>query len=219
MEYSNPDLPEEAKTALSEIEKQFIAMRSSGLPIRKIAKSLNKSTRTIYKWNKKFYRNIVEINSEEFKELRNKIIRFKNTRLDFLIEEFKNVRDAMTKSELLYKKSHWDYEGYLETLLKISKLVDKFESDLLVPTANLQKIDESQIIDAENEEIELIPEENISPEQMKTDNNEAISEENNVVPEQNDVVPEDNDVVPKQNNVVPEQNGNTNNSSEHIDNT
>jgi hypothetical protein len=139
----NNDLSEETKIALTDIEKQFISMRSSGDSVRKIAKSLKKSTRTICKWNRIYYRNIVEMNTEEFAELRKKIVKFKNTRIDFLMEEFKNIKEAMIKSESLYDKKNWNYEGYLETLMKVSKLVDKFESDLLVPSPNYQNAEDS----------------------------------------------------------------------------
>ncbi len=160
MQYTNPNLSEETKMALTEIEKQFISMRSSGSSIRKIAKKLNKSTRTICLWNKKFYRNIVEINSNEFNEFRNKIIKFKKAHLDFLIDEFENVKLAMAKSGMLKRKSDWDYEGYLKTIMKIAKLVEKFESDLLISSDSLKKIDESQIIDANSEDFEILSDEN-----------------------------------------------------------
>lgn len=179
MEYSNPDISEETKLALTEIEKQFISMRSSGFPIRKIAKNLNKSTRTICLWNKKFYRNIVEINSKEFNEFRNKIIKFRNAHLDFLIEEFQNVKLAMVKSGMLNRKKDWDYEGYLKTMMKISKLVEKFESDLQISSDSIQKIDESQIIDADSEDIEILNEENnMVSELKKKEKIEENSEEN-----------------------------------------
>jgi hypothetical protein len=223
MEYTNPDLPEEAKMALTEIEKQFISMRSSGLPIRKIAKNLNKSTRTICLWNKKFYRNIVEINSNELKEFRNKIIKFKNAHLDFLIEEFQNVKVAMAKSGMLYTKKNWDYEGYLETIMKISKLVEKFESDLLISSDSIQKIDESQIIDADSEDIEILSAENIvSPDEQKNENNQPNSEENTVQKtpknDENAGNTEGNANENIENIVVPEQNEDKINIAEHIDN-
>jgi hypothetical protein len=237
MEYTNPALPEEAKMALTEIEKQFISMRSSGLPIRKIAKTLNKSTRTICLWNKKFYRNIVEINSEEFKELRNKIVRFKNTRLDFLIDEFKNIKDAMANNTTLRRKNYYNYESHLDLMMKISKLIEKFESDLLISSDSLQKIDESQIIDASSEDIETVPENtNTAPEQKKcenvnvvleenTENTQSNSEENteNTFSEtqksdENEGNTEDNTNENIENNVVPKQNDTKNDTAEHTDN-
>jgi hypothetical protein len=222
MDYTNPALPEEAKTALTEIEKQFIQMRSAGLPIRKIAKTLSKSTHTICKWNKKYYKNIVEITSDEFKDLRNKIVDFKSSRLDFLIDEFKNVKDAMSKSESLTKKNYYSYEGYLDLMMKLSKLIEKFESDLLIYSNKVPQIDESQIIDAENEDIEIIPEENtVAP--VKIDDapeqKTVAPEQKTVAPEQKTVAPEQKTVAPEQKTVAPEQKESSNDSSQHTDNT
>jgi hypothetical protein len=227
MEYTNPALPEETKLALTEIEKQFISMRSSGLPIRKIAKTLNKSTRTICLWNKKFYRNIVEINSNEFKEFRNKIIKFKNAHLDFLIEEFQNVKLAMAKSGMLNRKKDWDYEGYLEIMMKISKLVEKFESDLLISSDSVQKIDESKIIDADSEDIEILNDENnMVPEQQKNENSQPNSEENTentfsetLKSDEKEGNTEDNANENAENTVLQDQNDIKLNSLEHIDKT
>jgi len=164
MDYTNLNLSEKAKIALTEIEKQFIEMRSSGMPIRQIAESLNKSTHTICNWNKKYYKNIVEISSKEFKALRDKIVKFKSTRLDILIDEFKNVKEAMSKSDVLTKKNYYDYDGYLGLLMKLSKQIEEFEADLIVSSKKESDFNESKIIDAENEDVELISENNIAPE-------------------------------------------------------
>ena len=226
MDYQNPELNQEDKLILSDIEKQFIAMRSSGLPIRKIAKSLNKSTRTICLWNKKFYRNIIEINLNELNEFRSKIIKFKTAHLDFLIEEFQNVKLAMAKSRMLYKKKDWNYEGYLGMLNKIAKLIEKFESDLLISSDSIQKINESQIIDADSEDIEILSVENMaSPDEQKNENSLPGSEENNEnkfsemqKTDDNAGNTEDSINENTENVVVPDQNETKLNTLEHIDN-
>jgi DNA-binding Lrp family transcriptional regulator len=171
MDYTSPNMSDKAKIALTEIEKQFIEMRSSGMPIRQIAETLNKSTHTICNWNKKYYKNIIEFSSDEFKTLRDKIVKFKSTRLDFLLDEFKNVKEAMAKSETLTKKNYYNYDGYLNLLMKLSKQIDDFEADLMTSSKKESDFSDSDIIEAESEDIELIPEKNpADPEKMQ--NNE-----------------------------------------------
>jgi hypothetical protein len=127
----------------------------------------------------------------------------------------------MAKSRMLYSKKDWDYEGYLETLNKIAKLVEKFESDLLISSNSIQKIDESQIIDADSEDIESISDENkIEIEQQKNENTQPNSEENieNTFSETLKIVKnkgntEDNTNENVENTVVPVQNEPENNTT------
>jgi hypothetical protein len=59
-------------------------------------------------------------------------------------------------------------------MMKISKLIEKFETDLLISSDSTQIIDDSNIIDAENEDIDIVSEENNVVHQEKQNLEECI---------------------------------------------
>ncbi len=156
MKYSNPNLDPKTIAVLNDIEKKFIKMRASGETIRDIAKKLNKSTHTICDWNKKYFHNIIEIQSSEFRELQKKIINYKTARLDFLKQEFDNVKKSLAKRNLAYEKDFWRYDDYLNLILRLSDIMDKFEFDMLTMAGNHKTIRAANVLNTENEEGEIV---------------------------------------------------------------
>jgi hypothetical protein len=131
MENINIELPPNLQATISEMEKAFISMRSSGSSIRDIAKTLKKSSTTICSWNKKFAKEIVAIRNTEFCDLQKKVIDSKTKRLNFLRGEFERASQLLKKNKMDVNDVFGSYNKYLELYIKLSELMSASESDIL----------------------------------------------------------------------------------------
>jgi hypothetical protein len=153
----NINLSQSQKTALSDIERQFILMRSSGSSIRDIAKKIKKSTHTICDWNKKFSKEILEARNNVFCELQQKIIDSKTSRLDFLRSEIKRVSAILSKADVLESGFACNYEKVLNYYSRLSDLMSTFEIDLLKVGIDFRNNiePESNILEKEDENFDV----------------------------------------------------------------
>jgi hypothetical protein len=124
--------------------KKFIELRSSGLTLRDIAKTLNRSLTTIVKWNKQYSSITFEVQSEELKEFKQKLLEEKKSRLNYLNNNFIKIRDRLENSEIILR-----YDKMLVMLMKLSKSIDECQRNLVLTevTENFNKIDENSVAD------------------------------------------------------------------------
>jgi transposase len=185
--------PEETKSALSAIERQFILMRSNGSSIRDIAKKLKKSTHTICNWNKKFSKELLDARNNIFCELQKKIIDSKTSRLDFLRSEINRVSKILSKEKVIESGFGSNYDKILNYYARLSDLMSSFEIDLLKvgvdfrnniePESNLpEKEDENsavaclrQVAENNNNVTENVSKENTKNQELKKVNNKTAT--------------------------------------------
>lgn len=123
--------------------KKFIELRSSGLTLRDIAKTLNRSLTTIVKWNKQYSSIAFEVQSEELKEFKQKLLEEKKSRLNYLNNNFIKIRDRLENSEIILR-----YDKMLVMLMKLSKSIDECQRNIVLTevTENFNKIDENSVL-------------------------------------------------------------------------
>jgi transposase len=119
MENNKIYIPDSVKDSPSEIEKQFIQMRSSGLSINSIARQLKKSTHTISDWNKKYADIILVGRNAEFCELQKKVIEFILLRLNFLKSEVNRISEILSKIDVGGTNEEYEYEELFEWFIKL----------------------------------------------------------------------------------------------------
>jgi hypothetical protein len=188
MEQINIDLPPYLGSMLSDAEKQFVKLRSSGSSIRNIAKTMKKSPSTICEWNKKFSRNILSERNKAFCELQKKVIELKNKRIDFLKNEIERVIAVLKKCSIKESGGFFGYDSLFARFVKISNILSAYEHDILNVGINFK--------------------DNISPESDLT--TEQPAKENGVTPENNSVTPKTDDKVTEKTNVNLEEKQNCN---------
>lgn len=130
MEYTNSNIPKDVKSALSEIERKFVLMRSSGSSIRDIAKKLKKSTHTICDWNKKFHKELLEARNNIFSDIQKKVIDSKFSRLDFLRSEIDRISKILKKVNINESGYSDDYNKIFNYYARLSDLMSSYELDL-----------------------------------------------------------------------------------------
>lgn len=138
MENSKIYIPDSVKDSLTEIEKQFIQMRSSGLSINSIARQLKKSTHTISDWNKKYADIVLVGRNAEFCELQKKVIEFKLLRLNFLKSEVFRISEILSKIDVGGSNEEYEYEDLFEWFIKLCDLMISYESDLFKVGVNFK---------------------------------------------------------------------------------
>jgi hypothetical protein len=128
--------------------KKFIELRSSGESLRNIASLLGLSTRTLVKWNRKYCNVVFEVQSEEMKAFKNKILREKMSRLEFLNEKFASLKAKLDKSEIIMR-----YDRVMNLLIKVSKSIDDCEKNVVLSeiSGKIDELDKNEI----SNEIEL----------------------------------------------------------------
>ena len=131
MDYRIPNISPGTASKLTDMERQFISMRSSGSSIREIASKLKKSTHTICDWNKKYSTELLELRNKVFCELQQKIIDSKTSRMDFLKKELEKISEKLYKTEIYASGFKNDYENVLKYYTKISDLLAACEIELL----------------------------------------------------------------------------------------
>jgi hypothetical protein len=124
--------------------KKFIELRSSGHSIREISGILNKSKSTILKWNKQYCSVVFEVQSEELKEFKKKLLDEKKSRLEYLNLNFAKLKEKLNKSEIIMR-----YDKLLLLLMKVSKSIDECQKNIVLSeiSENIPDIDENDIID------------------------------------------------------------------------
>ncbi len=131
MEYTRTNMPPHLKTALTDIEKQFIALRANGCSIRDIAKTLKKSTSTVCEWNKKFFRDILSQRNKAFCELQKKVIDLKNSRIDFLKKEIGRITSVLEKFDVTDNDVFSGYDKIFNRFERLSNLLSVYENEVL----------------------------------------------------------------------------------------
>jgi len=125
--------------------KKFIELRASGHSIRDIAQIVGVSNRSLIKWNRKYCNVIFEVQSEEIKSFKNKILQEKLSRLEYLNSKFSDVKQKLDESELMLR-----HDKLLLLLMKISKSIDECEKQIVL-TQISDKIDDLDKNDILNE--------------------------------------------------------------------
>jgi|WetSurMetagenome_2_1015567.scaffolds.fasta_scaffold103282_2 hypothetical protein len=189
MERIKIDLPPNLVSSLSDIEQQFIKLRSSGSSIRDIAKTLKKSTSTICNWNKKFSPDILLARNKSFCELQKKVIELKNSRIDFLKSEIERISRVLKKSDIRVSGGFSGYDSLFNRFVKISDILSAYENDILNVGVNFK--------------------DNISPESDLISEN--TGEENTVIPKKTNVTENSEEKITEKTEVKTEgkQNCNT----------
>jgi hypothetical protein len=131
MEYINIDLPPGLESTITAMEKKFILIRSSDFSIRDIAKTLKKSTHTIYDWNKKFAKKILNARNAEFCDLQKEVIESKTACLKLMKNEFNRSSNILKKQKFDVNETFGGYEKFLDLFVKRSELMSSCESDIL----------------------------------------------------------------------------------------
>ncbi|MBI5403416.1 MAG: hypothetical protein HY959_08425 [Ignavibacteriae bacterium] len=155
---------------ISDIERRFLTLRSSGTSIREIAKKLKKSTHTICEWNKKFSKDLLELRNKVFCNLQQKIIDSKTERLEFLKKELARISEEMKNAELHPAGFNNPYGDALNLYLKLSDMISVCEIDLLKVGINFRENIEPEL---NLDTVENESSENVAP----------VSENNNAEPE------------------------------------
>ncbi len=129
--------------------KKFIELRSSGHTIREIAKILDKSTRTIVDWNKKYCSLIFEVQNGELAEFKKKLLNERKARLDFLNLTLEKLKTKLEKTEVIMR-----YDKILALFIKLAKSIDDCQKNIVLSeiSDNIAKIDENAIINEINKE-------------------------------------------------------------------
>ncbi|MBI5402292.1 MAG: hypothetical protein HY959_02740 [Ignavibacteriae bacterium] len=131
--------------------KTFIRLRSSGHSLRETAKILDKSVNTMTNWNKKYCSVVFEVQSEELKEFKKKLLEEKKARLENLNSHFSKILGKLDDSEILLR-----YDKMMTLLIKLSKSIDACQSSIVLSEisncADELKPDEFEI-DKPNKEI------------------------------------------------------------------
>ena len=112
---------------LSDFEKEFLKMRTTGYSVRDIAKKLKKSPNTVCKLNKKYFREITDIKNAKLEDLQKKIIEQKKERLEFLKEQLYILNSKIYSSEIIMR-----YEEMVKLALKISDSINKCEKEMMI---------------------------------------------------------------------------------------
>jgi len=107
--------------------KTFISLRSSGHSLRETAKILNKSLNTMVNWNKKYCSVVFEVQTEEFKEFKKKLLEEKKSRLENLNIHFSKILSKLDESQILLR-----YDRMLSLLIKLSKSIDVCQNSLVL---------------------------------------------------------------------------------------
>jgi hypothetical protein len=139
MDYTNPDISPSAAARLTDIERRFLALRSSCTSIRDIAKKLKKSTHTICDWNKKYSKELLDLRNKVFCDLQQKIIDSKTERLEFLKKELDRIATDMKNEKLHHDGFSNPYTKALELYMKISDIITVCELDLLKVGLNFRE--------------------------------------------------------------------------------
>jgi hypothetical protein len=134
MEYSIEDLLDEDEKGkkLSDLDKRFIRLRATGSTVRDIARRLKKSASTICDLNKKYFSEITDIRNAELAELQKKIYEQKQSRLDFLNQQFLIVWEKINHTEVIMR-----YESMVKLALKISDSINKCERDMQITDCSM----------------------------------------------------------------------------------
>jgi len=83
--------------------KKFIELRSLGFSLRDISDKIGISTTSLVKWNKKYCSLVFEVQSEEMKKFKNKILEDKLSRLEYLSDKYSKLKIKIDKSEIIMR--------------------------------------------------------------------------------------------------------------------
>jgi len=127
MDYTNKNIDDETKSKLSFIEDAFISMRASGQTVRQIARKLKKSDHTICDLNKKYFRQVEELQKEKLEVLQKKMFEQKQGRLDFFTEQLDIIKETIKTKQIFLP-----YGELVALAIKISSALNKCEQDMLL---------------------------------------------------------------------------------------
>lgn len=107
-------------------EKKFIELRSAGYSLRTISKMLAKSTTTLVKWNKKYFTEVEAVRRKELESLQLILLDEKKSRLDFLRNELKKIKNKIDSNEIILR-----YEDLVSLAIKVSDAIDKCQKQII----------------------------------------------------------------------------------------
>jgi hypothetical protein len=145
----------------SEQIKRFIELRSEGYSFRDIADIIGKSTRTLLKWNKKYCSVIFEVQTDELKAFKLKILEEKKARLENLHLYYSKLKNKLDHSEIIMK-----YEKILALMMKVSKSIDDCQKNIILSEIS-EDIDEGEENEQKGEAFIVEGEENSAPDTLK----------------------------------------------------
>jgi hypothetical protein len=120
--------------------KKFIELRSTGHSFREISRILNKSISTIIKWNKQYCSLVFEVQSEEIKQFKSKLLEEKKSRLEYLNSYLLKLKNKLDKSEMLMR-----YDKLLLLFIKLSKSIDDCQRNIVLSEISNSLPDEENI--------------------------------------------------------------------------
>jgi hypothetical protein len=139
--------------------KKFIELRSSGYSLNDISGIIGLSKRSLIKWNKKYCSVVFEVQSEELKEFKKKLLNDKLSRLNFLNSKFEGLKEKIDKAEIIMR-----YDRMLLLLMKVSKSIDDCQKNIILSEIS-EKIDE---LDKNEIAKEINAEENLEKQKENT---------------------------------------------------
>jgi len=113
---------------MSDEQKKFIKLYSSGFTLRHIAKLLHVSPKTLISWKKAFKPGFNVLNNEESAKIKEKLLASRSERVLYLLFHFNKIRTAVSDETHTFK----NYEPLLALSLKILHELEKYEA-LFVP--------------------------------------------------------------------------------------
>jgi len=123
--------------------KKFIELRSLGFSLRDISDKIGISKTSLVKWNKKYCNIVFEVQSEEMKKLKNKILEDKLSRLEYLSDKYSKLKIKIDKSEIIMR-----YDKMLLLLLKISKSIDECQKNIILTefSGNIDEAEKTELL-------------------------------------------------------------------------
>jgi hypothetical protein len=152
--------------------KKFIELRSEGHSLREISKIIDKSTRTLVKWNKKYCTVVFEVQAGELKTFKQKILEEKKSRLEYLNLNYSKIKDKLEHSEIIMR-----YDKMLALLIKLSKSIDDCQKNIILSEIS-EELEEGEENVLKSEEVNAFGEEKNSLIDVKPEKKLEYSKEN-----------------------------------------
>ena len=117
---------------LSDKQKQFIKLYSTGYTLQQISKMIKTSTKTLVSWKKAFSPRMSVIDVNEFAKIKEELLSSRSDRVSFLLLHFGKIRLAIDDVSHTFR----NYDTLLALSLKILHELERYEA-LFVPDENM----------------------------------------------------------------------------------
>jgi transposase len=133
-----------------EIQNQFIELKAKGHSFDTIAKSLNLGKSTLLRWNKKFEKDISDLEKIELSELKAKFLVAKKHRIELLSEMLNEIKTELKEQPVLLS-----YDKLVKLSLKIIQQFDCSEyydfKKSIILNKNKENEEETELTEQTNE--------------------------------------------------------------------